>query len=431
MNSFPITSPQALSSQWRRLLPVGFALALSLAGDLTLYAVLPAYSARLAISLASVGVLLSANRLVRLVSNPLVGLLANRFSRRRLVLTGLATGVASTLLYILARGFALFLMGRLLWGISWSLIYIGAFLMMMDTLGEEERGWGSGLLQTFYFFGLAVTPLVGGLLSAWLGFSSALLVCAGIQFAALVEALLFLPETYRPAPESGDRPDLRAVLARLAGRVLAASGARSVSLHALRVRQLVARGNLLAAYYLYLLVLFAGDGIVMSTITLYLKQRFGETLSSGQTALSVASVGGALLALRAVVSAGAAPLAGIWSDRNGQRWSVAAWGALVAVGGCALLGLDGGFWLILLGVTLTAFGVAVVVTVLPAIVSTGTGRQGGLYLGLLNNAGDIGAAVAPLAGYLLLGSLSLGTLYLVTGGLLVTGIAAALVARRK
>jgi MFS family permease len=273
-------------------------------------------------------------------------------------------------------------------------------------------------------------PLVGGLLSAWLGFPSTLLVCAAIQLAALIEALLFLPETYQPDTESGSPAGLRAALAGLVERVWAASSTRAISLNA-RVRRLLARADLLAANYLYLLVLFAGDGIIMSTITLYLKQRFGEVLSYGQTALSVASVGGALLALRAVVSAGAAPLAGIWSDRNGQRWSVAAWGALIAVGGCALLGLDGQFWLILLGLTLTAFGVAVVVTVLPAIVSIGSGRQGGLYLGLLNNAGDIGAAVAPLTGYLLLGSLSLATLYLVTGGLLVTGIAAALVARRR
>ncbi len=99
---------------------------LSLAGDLTLYAVLPAYAASLAISLAAVGVLLSANRLVRLASNPLVGLLAGRVSRRRLFLSGLTTGIASPLLYILARDFVFFLLGRLLWGISWSMINIGS-----------------------------------------------------------------------------------------------------------------------------------------------------------------------------------------------------------------------------------------------------------------------------------------------------------------
>jgi hypothetical protein len=60
--------------------------------------------------------------------------------------------------------------------------------------------------------------------------------------------------------------------------------------------------------------------------------------------------------------------------------------------------------------------------VLPAIVSRAEGR--GAAMGLLATSGDLGSAIAPLAGYSLLSSLSLPGLYLVSAALLSTGLAA-------
>lgn len=122
--------PPSLSQPkpWNTLAPAGLAMALSLAGDLTLYAVLPAYASSLGIGLATLGILLSANRIIRLISNPLVGYLADRFNRRTLVLIGLSLGVLSTLLYVVPHGFGAFFFGRILWGISW-LFYILASIV--------------------------------------------------------------------------------------------------------------------------------------------------------------------------------------------------------------------------------------------------------------------------------------------------------------
>ncbi len=99
---------------------------------MTLYAVLPAYAFSLAYDLATIGVLLSANRLVRLGSNPVVGLLLSGARRRGFVLAGLGLGALSTLLYLLP---------------------------------------GSGL----FLAGLVVNPLLGGFLSDQVGFAGALL----------------------------------------------------------------------------------------------------------------------------------------------------------------------------------------------------------------------------------------------------------------
>ena len=395
-------------------------MALSLAGDLTLYAVLPAYAAELAISLAAVGILLSANRLVRLISNPLVGLLANRFTRRRLVLTGLTTGLLSTLLYVVANNLWVFLLGRLLWGISWSIIYIGIFCIILDITGLEDRGWGSGLLQTFYFVGLAITPLLGGLFSSWFGFSQALLLCAVLQGAGLLTVLAFLPETFNPDLENLPRFSFADWIEKARSKLKIIS--------AVWFRQ---NREVLTANYLYMVTLFVGDGIIMSTITLYLKERYGNTMQVGQVVVPVAIMGGVLLAMRAVISAGAAPWTGHWSDRSRNRWMAARWGAWVTITGCWLLVPERNFSLMVAGVALAAFGSGMVMAVLPAVVSSAAGRQGEFAMGVLATSGDIGCAIAPLFGYLLLECVSLSALYLISGGLLVTGALASLLVVRS
>lgn len=369
-------------------------------------------------SLATLGILLSANRLIRLVSNPVVGGLADHVSRRRLVLIGLGTGVVSTLLYTAPGGFVTFLIGRLLWGISWSLIYIGVYRMVLDVTDGSDRGWGSGILQTFYFVGLAANPLLGSLLSGWVGFHAALLLCAALQGLGLTGAVVFLPDT-----RTTDAPDTRQQ------RSAAAVSWRSwlaASFDLLRNREILA-GNAL-----YLLTLFIGDGIIMSTITLYLKQRLGEEVSLLGWLVPVAAGGGALLTLRAVLSALAAPLGGHWSDRPGLRWPVVLAGTLVTAVGCGVLGLDGGAGWIVIGIALAALGSSVIMTVVPAVVSSAADRRhSGLAMGLLTNAGDLGCAIAPLISYTLLAGLPLSTLYLISGGLFILGLAWGGLAARK
>ena len=120
------------SQQARLLLPLGTAIGLSLAGDSTLYAVLANQTAVVGISLGSVGILLGANRLIRIPGNPLAGALYDNLGRRPLFLAGLLLGVVSTAAYGWAQGFWPMLAARLLWGIAWSLINVGGYAMVVD-----------------------------------------------------------------------------------------------------------------------------------------------------------------------------------------------------------------------------------------------------------------------------------------------------------
>jgi MFS family permease len=418
----PFAMPFLLPSrqrQWQVLLPLGIGTILALAGDLTLYAVLPAYASTRAFDLATIGLLLSANRLVRLGSNPLVGLLISGARRRGFVLTGFGLGTLSTLLYLLP-GTGTFLAGRLLWGISWSLIYIGSYCMLLDITNNADRGQGSGILQGFYFIGLALNPLLGGLLSDTLGFNSALSICAALSAVGFLFALLFLPETM---PESGSiRLAFYDVL-----RGFASMTRRSFA----TAHELMHMRNF-AANFIYLATHFVGDGILLSTLSLYLRIQYGDTVGSGSLVVPVATAGGVLLALRAGVSAAVAPLAGRLSDRAHSRWLGIGWGVILGAGGMLLIaGLDTP--LALLGGTgLVATGGAVVMTITPALVKeVNPNHESGAIIGLLANSADLGMALAPLAAYALVESMPLQTIYLLAGIALAAGLPLAWAAARQ
>ncbi|MFN2227353.1 MAG: MFS transporter, partial [Anaerolineae bacterium] len=133
------------AEQVRLLLPLGTAIGLSLAGDSTLYAVLANQTEVVGIGLASVGILLGANRLIRIPGNPLAGTLYDRLGRRPLFLLGLSLGVLSTAIYGWVYGFWPLLAARLLWGISWSLINVGGYTMVVDRSTPQDRGRMTGL----------------------------------------------------------------------------------------------------------------------------------------------------------------------------------------------------------------------------------------------------------------------------------------------
>jgi MFS family permease len=76
------------------------------------------------IPVTAVGLILSANRLVRLVTNSLSGYVIDRFGRRWPFIGSLLLGGMTTIAYGGVRGVWIFLLARLLWGTAWSFLRI-------------------------------------------------------------------------------------------------------------------------------------------------------------------------------------------------------------------------------------------------------------------------------------------------------------------
>src|SRR3954467_10898986 len=98
------------------VLLVGLVMSLALLGDSLLYVALPAHAAELALPLWSVGVLLGANRIVRLVTNGLAATLFTRVGGRGPVIAAGVGSVVTTAMYGLTPTFWPLLLARFAWG---------------------------------------------------------------------------------------------------------------------------------------------------------------------------------------------------------------------------------------------------------------------------------------------------------------------------
>ncbi len=412
--------------QLRLLIPVGLAISLSLPGDQTLYAVLPTQAQAVGISLGMVGVLLGINRLIRIPGNPIAGLLYDQFERRRLFLLGLLLGTLSTASYAIAQSFPAWLAGRLLWGIAWSLLNVGGLTMMLDVTEDHDRGRVIGLYQLSYLLGLAFSPLLGGLLTDAFGFRPALLIGAAVTGVAVIITCFALPETRSTplATAAYGQPTkkfvttLKQTLRHLTlPRILPLFNhpARQPGQGARTLRR-VRKGGLLAVSYIYLVTFFAGNGVVMSTISLYLKQNFGDEVLIGNVVVGVASLGGLLLAMRSVVGMVAGPISGHLSDLKENRWPVVLVGISVGTAGFGVLILGRNFWSVVLGVVFIALSSGTLLTTLVALTGdlAASDRQGQA-IGRLATAGDLGSATGPLLAYALVSLISLRWIYLLCG----------------
>lgn len=156
-------------------------LALALLGDALLYLVLPVEAAAFGVSTAWVGVLLSANRFVRLGVNVLLVPAGRRIGLGGLALLGAVLATASTFGYALLAGGAALLVMRLGWGVGYS-------ALRLSQLGfATEAGSGRRLGRSFALTQLGpLLAVTGGvyLVGAW-GLRPAFAVLAALSAAAV------------------------------------------------------------------------------------------------------------------------------------------------------------------------------------------------------------------------------------------------------
>jgi MFS family permease len=379
----------------RVLLPVSIGTGLSLIGDASLYAVLPTHMADAGIALGMVGIILSANRFIRLVLNGPAGLAYDRFSRRPLFLLSLLLGSLSTGIYALGGGFYPLLAGRLLWGLSWAGIWVGGNAMILDISGPGNRGRYVGLYNICFFLGTSSGSVLGGLLTDWLGYHAAMSIGAGLTLIGAVIAWIFLPETSQVRRERVAR----------VGECLPSPGPGG-------------RRRLAAAFLLLGVNRLCVAGTLMPTLGLFLFEKFGSKIDAGGVTLGVTSATGLGLGMTYLVSMGAAPLMGRISDGLESRWRAVAWGLLPGAAGFALVAV-GHQASIVAGLLLIAFTAGSNQGLSIAIVGDLSAEEcRGRRMGLLFTTGDLASAVAPVAAYALIPLIGLRSIYLGLAALL-------------
>jgi DHA1 family multidrug resistance protein-like MFS transporter len=388
---YPITK----SSIHRILIPLGAGLILSLLGDQTLYTVLPnpSIASVAGVTLGMVGVLLGINRLTRLVFNGVAGTLYDRMPRRPLMITGMSIGALSTACYAIAHGPAVMIIGRVLWGIAWSAIWVGSNTIALDISNDQNRGEITGRLQMWFLTGVGVASFTGGIFTDLFGYRNGLWVSAALTAIAALLWGLLLPETR--AEKKAER-DL-ATAAQTPPSPLPWKEALGLSVP-----------------YLALRIVFAG--ILASSTVLWLSQFTGPQLNFRSLVIPLATLTGGFVAVRVLISMMSAPLIGRLSDRIRRRWATMSGVLLFGTLGMVLMSLP-----VVLPAVLGGLMASASTAGIQALVSSIVGDRvapdlRSRVLGVIFTIGDLGSALGPSVGLGLIPVVGLNAVYMGCAG---------------
>jgi MFS family permease len=189
---------------------------------------------------AGVGLALGAFSVTTLVLRPVVGRMADRSGRRRLLLAGAGLFTVLIAAHLLVHHLWVLIVVRLLLGAAESLYFVAGFAALADLAPPGRAGEALSWNSVALYLGIAVGPGIGQLLLDWRGFSAA---WVGGAVLALLATLLILrvPETGQSVPEDADpvplihRAVIRPGLALFAGVAAAAGFLALVGLRATEI----------------------------------------------------------------------------------------------------------------------------------------------------------------------------------------------------
>ncbi len=158
-------------------------LGLTLPGDTVLYLLLPLHAAAFGVTLAEAGLLLAANRLVRIIGYGFVARFYERHGPRRACLVAAGGAATATTCYALFEGVWWLLIARLLWGLSFAAMNIATqALATAEGTGASRR---SGVSRAIISAGPMIGLLVGAVLAEFIGAPPVFFLLGAVSLLAL------------------------------------------------------------------------------------------------------------------------------------------------------------------------------------------------------------------------------------------------------
>jgi DHA1 family inner membrane transport protein len=338
------------SNSWRAIIASSSIMSLALLGDALLYAVLPAYASDFGLTLPWVGVMLSANRIVRVFAYGLIARITHALGLRTMCLIAAVTATLTTALYGLGQGPVVILTARVLWGLTYAILVLATLSYALEA--RARIGTRVGVGQAIQRIGPILALFGGAWLVGTIGAQMTFVVLAGPTALAILIALSLPKGKVREARTKST----------------ASSLARPAPIDVL-----------------FFLQGYGVDGVFAVTITL---------IFARDAALETAVIGGgALLAMRHFGEAIAAPLFGWIADHLGARKVFVAAAVLTMLGfvGVAVgLTVAGALVMLLFRGALASLG--------PAVIAQGLGADEDALgpLARMQAWRDFGAACGPL-----------------------------------
>jgi MFS family permease len=192
--------PAAPEQGFRNTIISGACLSIAWFGDGVIYIVLPLYAATFGLDALLVGVLLSCNRVVRIIGYGWVAPLARRFGANVLTAAACVAAAVTTVVYGLAASFIVFLIARCIWGGAWGILN----LTMTAYAYGDGRGAGKriGVARAASIAGPMLALLAVGPLCVTVGPHQMFVIYGLLSFIAVPIAFLLPPMRAEPKADA-------------------------------------------------------------------------------------------------------------------------------------------------------------------------------------------------------------------------------------
>jgi EmrB/QacA subfamily drug resistance transporter len=399
--------------KWWTLGAVSFGLFMIMLDNTVVNVALPAIERDLGAGLSQLEWVVSGYALTFAALMLTGGKLADLVGRRRAFVAGLAVFSGASLACALAPSAGFLIGARIVQGAGAALMNPATLSIISATFPPRQRGTAIGIWAGVSALALAIGPLVGGLLTEHVGWSSIFYLNVPIGLVAIAASFLLIDES--KDTREGQRPDIPGQLTSGIGLfaltygLIEANGYGWGSLRILAVFALAA-GALIAfvllerhqrAPMLDLALFrngtFAGANVVLLLVALAMFGVFFFLSLYMQNVLGYSPVkaGAAFLPMTALVIV-IAPLAGRLSDRAGSRWLLTGGMTLLALQLLyfSRLGVHEGFWNLVPGMLLGGLGMPAVMAPASAAALSGVSvDRAGVGSAVLNSSRQLGGSI--------------------------------------
>ncbi|MDX6423941.1 MAG: hypothetical protein QOI67_1412, partial [Gaiellaceae bacterium] len=399
--------------KWWTLGAVGFGLFMIMLDNTVVNVALPSIQRDLGAQISELEWIVSAYALTFAALMLTGGKLADMLGRRSIFVAGLAIFAGASLACALAPSASFLIGARVVQGAGAALMNPATLSIISATFPPRERGTAIGIWAGVSAIALAIGPLVGGLLTEHVGWSSIFYVNVPIGAVAIVASLLLIEESKDTSERQ--RLDLPGLLTSGIGlfaltygligadlhgwtstRILGAFALAAVALVAfvvLELRQdlpmldlgLFRNSTFLGANVVVLLVTFAMFGVLFF-FSLYLQNVLGY---------SAVRAGLAFLPMTVLIVF-IAPLAGRLSDRIGSRWLLTTGMVVVAMQLLYLsrIGVGSSYLSIAPGIVLGGIGMSLVMSPATAAALSGVSvDKAGVGSAVVNTSRQLGGSL--------------------------------------
>ena len=344
---------------------------------------LPLLDQILGISSLMLGLILSANRISRLLMNTPAGNIIDKYGSRRPMIIGLFIQALGPFGYVVglytppgvftvpglgpvSYPGVVFVLSRAMWGIGSAFVFLGAFATITHVTTSDNRGRWLGYLRGGQSLGFPSGLILGGLVADIYSAEIAFLMAGVLALIAGIVASLVLPEVDAETDQQARLRDIPEMLRR-EPRILP-----------------LGIGNMT--------IRFIFGGVMLSTVASY-----AAAADMQFYGLSGGGISGLVLATGVFFSSATMVVAGRVSDRLDNRAVVTVPAFTAMAAGLVLLGLFPTLEALFAGVALVGMGTGGSGPALLAILGDITpgseiGRMGSVY----NVLGDVGLVLGPL-----------------------------------